>query len=346
MTGSGRNFLCDRSFRRLTGYWCNRFGCLGILVALLMLPLPRAEAVISDLRVTDVTTRSFSVVWVNDEAVTNARLRVFSDAAGQTDITATLQITPVSAALPGAHSQGIVKIQATGLLPGTDYFVETETTGFSGVEIFPLPPAPFIHLKTALQTVKATSANGPITNDLIHGQINHPDGVNPTQDTLLMVEVPSLSPYPLSAFVGNGVAAPSAIVDLNNSFDQMTGLSAAVPAKTVLKVTQYRGLLCPIAAQKLLRLRRAPIHEEGLPTISEFENAAPCFSPNGTAADFNCDGAIGPGDFNLLLAQFGLASNQTTPDCRFNPDYDLSGDGAVGPGDFNLFLSVFGSIEP
>lgn len=54
--------------------------------------------------------------------------------------------------------------------------------------------------------------------------------------------------------------------------------------------------------------------------------------------DLDNDGAVGPGDFGLFRADFGLLVPPASPDT------DLDGDGAVGPGDFGLFRGLFGLL--
>ena len=289
-----------------------------------------AVAVVSDTQITDVTTRAFSVVWVSSEQVASATVNVFSDASGSNNITATLNVIPVSDVNPSpALLQGIVKVDVTGLAPGTTAYVRTVTNGVESPNLLPV--------RTALESTKANSNNQPIVNDLILHKIFLPDGVNPAEGALLLVKVPKISSYPLTAFVDQGFTAPVAVIDLNNLFNDATGVSAEVLAGEVLEVTEFRGLHCD-QNQKLTHMRQAPGHEEPPPVITELELPVKCFSPNNIAADFNCDKGIDPGDFNLFLSSFGTS----IPTCRFNPDYDLNADETVGPGDFNLFLSVFG----
>ena len=79
-------------------------------------------AAVSDVTVTDVTTRAFSVVWVSDEAVTAASVRVYSDIGRETELSGLLTINIVSPAL--ALSNGIAKIDVTGLEANTRYYIE------------------------------------------------------------------------------------------------------------------------------------------------------------------------------------------------------------------------------
>ena len=302
----------------------------GLLSFYLLSATVPAVAVVSDTQITDVTTRAFSAVWVSSEQVTSATVQVFSDAGGSNDITATLNVTLVSP--QSALLQGIAKVDVAGLAPATTAYVRTVTIGPSGQVV----SSNLLPVRTARESTKANSSNQPIINDLILDKIFLPDGVNPAEGALLLVKAPKISSYPLTAFVGQGFTAPAAVIDLNNLFNDATGLSAEVPAGAVLEVTEFRGLHCN-QNQKLAHMRLAPSHEE-TPPITELELPAKCFSPNNVAADFNCDKSIDPGDFNLFLSSFGTS----IPTCRFNSDYDLNADKTIGPGDFNLFLSVFG----
>ncbi|MDJ0865794.1 MAG: hypothetical protein QNK03_06775 [Myxococcota bacterium] len=62
---------------------------------------------------------------------------------------------------------------------------------------------------------------------------------------------------------------------------------------------------------------------------------------NACDPDYDNDGAVGLGDFNVLRAQFG--KNDADPD--FDPDVDANGDGAIGIPDFNSLQRHFG-VEP
>ncbi|MGR9108132.1 MAG: hypothetical protein ACU843_14495 [Gammaproteobacteria bacterium] len=293
-------------------------------------------AAIADLTVTDVTTRAFSVVWVADEEVTDAKVRVFDDNTGQNEITASLSITVVSASQPQAHLFGVVKVDGKGLSPDTDYFFDTETTLLSGVEVFPAPPAPLIGVRTALSTTKENSNGGPIVNDLIVHDIFAPDGTTPADWALMVVKAPGISIYPVSGFVGAGIGSPSTIVDLNNLFSDQSGTSAEVNSGTVLELAEFRGLVCSQAEQKLLRFRKAPPHLES-PPITELEQSAKCFS-----ADTVCDDTV-----NILDVQRVLnVLNETKGSCLFNSDLDIVVDDVINILDAQSVLNSFGQSAP
>jgi len=295
-------------------------------------------AAVADVTVSDVTTRAFSVVWVSDGPITAATVRVFSDANGDTEITGDLTVNLVSPA--AALTNGIAKVDVTGLAPNTIYYLETETTDAMGAIVFPPSTNPLIQVHTATSTTRENASGGPITNDLIHHEILEPDVLTGSQGTLLMLKIPGVSTFPLTAFVGEGFSVPEAVVDLNNLFDDASSISADIAGNTVMEITEFRGLLCNIEDQKRKLLRRVPIHEES-PPITELELPADCFSPGGTPVDFNCDSRIGLEDLGALAARFGLEQ----PDCRFNADFDLNADGRIGLFDLGALAAAFGTTE-
>ena len=309
----------------------------GVLPAVMAVVLSaRAQASVSDVTVTDVTTRAFAVVWVSDQAVTSATLRVFSDAAGTTEITSTLTLTLVSAAFPPALTRGIVKVGVTGVVANTNVFVQTLTTGASGTVQFPTGP-PFLQVHTATTTSKSTALNTPIVNDLLRQDVFALDGTTPAAGALLMVAAPTLGATPLTAFVGEGFPAPAAVVDLNNLFGAATGASAVVPANQNLTLTEFRGLLCPgLVDHKLFRFRRAPAHEEA-PAITELESPVKCFF-----ADTVCDNTVNILDAQRVLNIFGRARGQ----CAFNSDLDIVTDNVINILDVQSVLNRFGQSAP
>lgn len=295
------------------------------------------NAAVYDTTACNVTTRAFSVVWASDEVVTGALVRVYADDQGLVELTGSLAVDLSSATVSMAHGQGLVKVDVTGITADTLVYVQTETTGASGTVLYP-QTAPYLPVRTALSTRKATVSNVPIASDLITHDVLAPDGVTPSEGTLLLATVPAISDYPLCAFAGDSVVAPAAVVDLNNLFEATTGLNAELVGGEALRLTEFRGLLCNPDAQALVRFRRVPVHEES-PAITEQEAAGGCF----TGADFNCDGCVDPADFNEFLIKFGLVNQPL--DCRFNADFDLSGDSRIDPIDFNELLMTFGVCE-
>jgi hypothetical protein len=305
------------------------------LAALLAGATPTTASV-SDVTIADVTTRAFSVVWVSSEPVTSATVHVFSDTGGTVDITSTLTVTLVSAAFPPALAHGVVKVDVAALAADSTVFVQTTTTGASGTVLFPTSP-PFLAVHTALQTTKANDVNKPIVNDLIQHNVFAPDGTTPATGALLVLSAPNLGASPLTVFVGQGFPAPAAVIDLNNLYQSSTGTSAEVAANQNLTLTEFRGLLCPgLSNHKLIRLRRAPAHEE-TPPITEVEAPVPCFF-----ADTVCDNTINILDAQRVLNIFG----RTRGECAFNPDLDIVADDTINILDVQGVLNRFGQSAP
>jgi hypothetical protein len=306
-------------------------------------------ASVSDVTVADVTTRAFSAVWASSEPVTTATVRVFSDAGGTHEITSTLSLTLVSTSFPPALTQGIVKVGVVGLSPNTDVYFQTLTTGSSGTVQFPAAP-PFLQVHTATKTIKVNASNQPVANDVLQHDVFAPDGVTPAAGTLLVVAAPNLGAYPLTAFVGEGVPAPAAVVDLTNLFTAASGVNAEVSVGQILTVTEFRGLVCPgLADHKLLRFRRAPAAGTGggpapgpvlapePPRVTELKAPSECFF-----ADTVCDDMVNTADAQRVLDIFSRTQGQ----CGFNSDLDIVADHTINILDVQSVLNRSGQSAP
>lgn len=309
----------------------------GTIVLLLMfLPLS-AYAAVFDIQPTDVTTRAASVVWVSDEPVLSANVRVFSDINGTTEITSSLTLAVVSAQFPPAHDNGIVKVDIIGLSPNTPVYIQTETTTVLGLIQEPAM-GPFIEIVSATETIKANTSNQPIVNDLIRHQLFAPDNVTAAAGTLILLKANGVSTYPISAFMNEGgFQAPDAIVDMNNLFDT-TGKSVEILADQVIEITHYRGILCAsdMSRQALGVRRRAPTHTE-IPSITELEDPVQCFFAN-----LDCNDVIDIVDVQALLNVWGT----TLGECRFNPHFDINADGQINIIDFQAILNQWSKTRP
>ncbi len=294
---------------------------------------------VSDITISDVTTRAFSVIWVSDEPVNNASIRIYIDSEGTDNITSSVAISTVSSS--NALALGIVKIDVTGLENFTAYYIETITEGDLATIISPPDTDPLIQVITAIETTRSDVDNNPIVNDLIKEAIYDPNGIDVPPAGLLVLNVPEISQYPISAFIEESTEAEplviaEAIVDLNNLFDKTSSSSAILSAGEKLEIKKFRGLLCDIDNQVLSQIRRVPEHEE-TPVITELESPGACFSQ----ADFNCDSRVSLEDLGTFAAQFGLEQ----PDCRLNPDLDFNDDGRVGLFDLGALSPLFGTSE-
>ncbi|MBV1882026.1 MAG: hypothetical protein KUG82_10350 [Pseudomonadales bacterium] len=292
------------------------------------------EAEVYETTVSDVTTKAFSVVWVSDEAVTEANVRVYSDSAGLFEITPSIVVSSLD--VPFAHDIGIVKIDVGGLDATTHYYFHTETSSASGTVTQPSDGS-LIPVTTAVRVRRANDLDQPIVNDLIHYEAFGLNGVGALPGSVVFFSVPSISPYPISSFVGEtGFPIGSTINDLNNLFDS-SGLSAEIDEDDIILITEMRGLYCTdLVGQKMMRYAKMPGHDE-TPIISALEQAVGCFE-----ADTICDRAVNVLDVQFVLNGFGYASGE----CGYNPQLDVISDNAINVLDVQKVLNHFDEVEP
>lgn len=287
-------------------------------------------------RVTDVTTSSFAVVWMTDVAA-NPSVEVYSDSAMSTRLSDAVTVTPMPDAPPGvataARNRGIMKVRVAGLAPNTRYYVRTVTGD-------PVDPSSIGY--SGLQEVTTASAVVPyrvaddgslqgFANDLLVLKVYlrpGDDDAIPGQGDLILLETSSSS-YPTSAFIGTGVTAPEGALDLGNLFGQdMNSLNIAGGEKALLRI--YRGG----TLSTLLHYRRFPASGN---TVAVAEPV------KGFYADINLDGKVDEADFSEFRKQF-----RTVPDdATYNPDYNFLADpaGKIDAQDFARFAKEYGRVD-
>jgi len=221
------------------------------LVLLGVAPSLAEGPVVQDVMITDVTPISFAVIWAAD-APSTPEISVFTDADGTNDITSQLTITPYptrsgdATIVEAAENNGVMKVQVSGLAPNTNYYFQTITTlKMSSTDVTYYPDvAPMLDVITAI-AVKRTrmdpSDEVPFSNDLIRLECYLPDGVTPAVGTLLLAEV-AFTDYPISDFMGDGIAAPEAYVDLNNIFDSGNYQTKALYGGEDLTLIKFMGM--------------------------------------------------------------------------------------------------------
>ena len=199
--------------------------------------------------VTDVTTCSFSVIWTSSEPST-ADLEVYEDEAG-TETAAYAVITPHpiessdDTIKTAAENNGVMKVMVTGLEPDTTYYFMTIITSKSSLDTTYDPSAaPFTPVITESETVRSYESDGdilPFSNDLIIEPCYLDDGTTFAEGTLLLATVGGGS-HPITAFVGDGVASPNAVIDLNNVFSHDTSKNLDLSQGLNLTLLNFRGL--------------------------------------------------------------------------------------------------------
>jgi len=224
----------------------------GAAVLFFVLPIMLfAGPAVKDLFVTDVTTQSFSAVWASAEAsrIDFPFLFVYSDPDGFVPVI-DIEVTPHpvengSGVIPVfAEDNGVMKVRVTGLGPDTTYYFQTITTSKITGEttLFPAAP-PFPSVTTEKRSSRSKESGDdivPFTNDLIYTECYFDDNVTPAEGTLLIATAEGAN-YPVSAFVGDGVDPPLALIDLNNMFGRNSHESLNITKNKNLTLVNFRG---------------------------------------------------------------------------------------------------------
>jgi hypothetical protein len=229
----------------------HRIALTGVFVFLaISLPVRALGGVpeVNHLIVTDVTTRSFSVIWASSEAST-ANLEVYEDEDGTVSVTGAV-ITPHPVESGNAtiatlaEDSGVMKARVTALSPNTTYYFKTITTSKSTPDETYYPEtAPFMSVTTESLTTRTYESGAdtlPFSNDVIIEPCYLDDGTTPAEGTLLLATLEGAN-HPLTAFVGDGVDAPDALIDLNNAFSRSSNQNHDCSEGDSLTLVNFRG---------------------------------------------------------------------------------------------------------
>lgn len=264
-------------------------------------------------------------------------MEVYSDVGMTTPVTEGVAFIPMPDATPAtiaaARSNGVMKVRATGLASGTHYFVRSVTrdsadptsVGYSSLQevITAAEVRPYV---TALDG----SLKG-FSNDLSTMKVYirpSDQSAAPGLGNLLLLETPT-SPYPLSAFIGDGVTAPEGVIDLNNLFAS-DRFSQMVNGGEISQLRFYRGG----ALSTLVHYRRI---------ATNTGNGSPVDVVKGYFVDLNLDGKVDDADFDAFRNQY-----RTGPDDQaYNPDYKFvpTPSGRVDAQDFTRFAREYGKTD-
>jgi len=300
-----------------------RFSLLALATLLVFAGAAWAVPETVSVRVTDVTTSSFSLVWMTDVAA-EPTVELYGDFGMTLPISDGIVITPMPDVNPAvadaARKKGIMKVRVSGLSPGSRYFARSVTRD----------PADPSNVKYSIpQEVNTAAEVRPYkrAGDTLNGFANDLLAMNvyirpvangyplPGQGDLLVLETAG-SPYPLSAFVGSGAVSSEGVMDLNNllgadlsslSGTDLTSLPVAGGERIIVHV--YRGdSLTSLATLDHYRRLPAPGGEIAVqsPVMGHY-------------ADINLDGKVDGQDFALFRGQYLTGPNNG----RYNPDYDF-----------------------
>ena len=205
------------------------------LIVCLFVPSVSDAVVTSEPFVTDVTPVHFSVVWTTSEPTT-ASVSVFLDAEGTIPYIEAV-VHSESADHPPAEDIGVMKVRVLNLKPDSTYFFQTKsvTKGNNTCFLYPNSP-PFPELKTEKETIV-------VSNDVLARQVLQSDG-SPAMGTMLIAEVEGSS-YPITGWVGDGVPAPWALVNLDNIYSKTNHKNLELAGSGVedITFTAFGGIL-------------------------------------------------------------------------------------------------------
>lgn len=296
------------------------------------------------LRVTDVTPRSFCLVWMNN-AVVEPGVEVYADAGMAEDLTDSLNIEILPDLTPAvaeaARSKHIFRLRVSGLQAGLEYHVRSvsrDQTDSSSIGYSALQAVTTATLVIPYQSETDGRLSG-INNDLLSFKVY----VRPAEKgevfagvgDLILLETAQAS-YPISAFAGQGIANGEGVLDLNNLFD-LSGLSFDTLGDESVSLRVYRGDTLSV----LYHLRKLPVDSGQLVVAKPLRGF--------NSADLNLDGQVDMADFDAFKEQYRLAAN----DAAFNPDFNfvalyadeiLAGD-AIDLRDFGWFAGQHGKTE-
>jgi len=215
-----------------------------IILSLGLASIAQAAPNVADEMLTDVTPRGFSVVWTTNEPAT-ASLSVFSDAAGTIPVAgaaveAHQMVNGSGSVRVSAENLGVMKASVSNLASDTIYYYRTVSMSKADSTTTTGPPTP---ARTARQPLRTQAAQGyiPLANPLLKFDAFLPDGTTPAEGALLIVTVPGAA-SPVSAFAGgDGVPAPTVIVDLNNLYDAATRDTLVVRGGEAVTLTLEMG---------------------------------------------------------------------------------------------------------
>ncbi|MDH3973931.1 MAG: hypothetical protein OEV42_06590 [Deltaproteobacteria bacterium] len=310
--------------------------CLSLAALLLM----KAEASLSApetvaVRITDVTTSSFSVVWMTDVDA-EPELEVAMDSSMSNLINASIEIMTMSGLSPSiknaAKIKGIMRATVARLEAGKTYYVRAVTR--NALNSADVSYSIVLEVTTAAKVAPFTYNTGvaeSFSNDLavFPVYVRPSDSSDkPGEGDLVIIETDN-SLYPVSAFVGEGGTLSAGLLDMNNLFDG-SGTSMKLAGAERLTLRVYRGDLL----FTLTHFRKMSANS-GLVYVAEPEK--------GFFADIDINSIVDDNDFGLFREQY----RSLPDDANYNPDYNFVTDteGKVDVREFSKFALEYGRTD-
>jgi hypothetical protein len=285
---------------------------LCLILSLCAVPAVSLGITIEEAVVTDVTPVAFSVVWLVQEP-SQVSLNVFNFPGCSTPASG------ISVNISSAAGTGISKATVTGLTSNAAYCYQITATSQTTLESAFFPATPGI-VMTELEITRSFSSGNsliPFSNDVLYAPS--------TNGTILLASVTGSS-YPVSAFVGDGISPPNALMDLNNLFKSATRETLNLLGDERLRLLEIRGT----GGCTLERWRKVPLDND----LAEIKAPAACFDKG----DLDCNNTVNILD---ILRDIGGFNTFDTGFC-FNSDLDMDKNGTVNILDILYIVGRFG----
>lgn len=295
-----------------------RSGCIVLLFLLFSVRAEAGVPVISGQRVTDVTTRSFSVILTVSEPST-ALLSLFAaDCATPT--------TGFATALQQNPTSGNMRITASGLNAAAGYCYQLAVTSDLTSELTTSAAAPVTTAAEIVRTAPSGPNIVPSGNDIVKVPAVHLQGGENRNAIIATIELMNgATVAPLSLML-NGTPNVD-YFNLNNLFTTVTGKTQLLAGGERVKISENHG----VGGCVIERFRTLPTASGG---------TAPRSFVQANANDIDASGGVNILD--ILRVAAGKATTNSGP-C-FNSDLDLNGDGIIDSADFIIIKGGFNAL--
>lgn len=275
--------------------------------------------VVSNLTVSDVTTRSFTVSWLSSEPATGELYLFQGDC-----------VTPIASPFLESSSSdrtGYIRVTVADLSAATSYCVQIATKSKSTAEVAVSPgaPLPVTTEKLVKRTAPGVGKTIPVGNDLLKVPAPYLMSTADSQDgVLVMMNLADVAgSKPLSVLLTADDTRN--YFNMNNLFDA-AGESLNLVGGERVRITERHGA---VGCGSLERFRKVPADSE----ITRARDFTACVR----VQDVDCSDSVTILD--ILRVAHGTGAVQGA--LCFNSDLDVNGDGTVDLLDVDAVIGGF-----
>ncbi len=277
--------------------------------------------VVNQIKVTDVTPKSFSVSWITSEPAT-ADLYVY-----ESDCLTMMVNTGFSMEFTGYDATGILKATVSALTPNTDYCFQTVTISKSSATwtIYPSQPSPVKTEKQIIPFKTLSTKTIPFFNDLLRAPNIYLPTPNEIQEGILVTlqVLDNKTTWPISILLNSDVNRN--YFNMNNVYDANTSETINIIGTERVKVSENHGLSTCI----LERYRITPLNTER----GGFRELEFCSGPE----DMDCNNRVNILDILYVVKGVGKSQGEFC----YNDDMDLNRDGKINKLDIEKIIGSF-----